>query len=129
MGRVHQLITTHGFEEAKARAVAKLDRQCIEAAFAVMTDEEQRIGVMHAGFSMTALPHKDIEEAVWTRRGGSVRLRIDSGTDEVWATGRYPVWLYRPDDLALPTNGGCENPLAGNRAWAVNEPVAFQHEH
>jgi hypothetical protein len=82
MGRVHQLITTHGFEEAKARAVAKLDRQCIEAAFAVMTDEEQRIGVMHAGFSMTALPHKDIEEAVWTRRGGSVRLRIDSGTDE-----------------------------------------------
>ena len=72
MGRVHQLITTHGFEEAKARAVAKLDRQCIEAAFAVMTDEEQRIGVMHAGFSMTALPHKDIEEAVWTRRGGSV---------------------------------------------------------
>jgi hypothetical protein len=75
MGRVHQLITTHGFEEAKARALAKLDRQCIEAAFAVMTDEEQRIGVMHAGFSMTALPHKDIEEAVWTRRGGSVRGR------------------------------------------------------
>jgi hypothetical protein len=89
MGQVHQLITTHGFEEAKARAVAKLDRQCIETAFAVMTDEEQRIGVMHAGFSMTALPHKDIAEAVWTRRGGSVRLRIDSGTDE----GGLPVGI------------------------------------
>jgi hypothetical protein len=82
MGQVHNLITTHGFEEAKARAVAKLDRQCVDTAFAVMSDEDQRIGIMHAGFSMTALPHKDIAETVWTRQGGNVKLRIDSGTDE-----------------------------------------------
>jgi hypothetical protein len=82
MGQIHQLINTHGFQEAKARAVDKLDRQCVETAFAVMSDEEQRIGIMHAGFSMTALPHKDISETVWTRQGGAVRLRIDSGVDE-----------------------------------------------
>jgi len=78
MGQVHQLIATHVFEEAKARALGKLDRQCIEAAFAVMTDGERRIGIMPAGFSMTALPHKDITEGVWTRRGGSVRPRIEA---------------------------------------------------
>lgn len=82
MGEVHQLITTHGLEEAKARAADKLDRQCVETAFAVMSDEEQRIGIMHAGFSMTALPHKEIAEPVCTRRGGPIKLRIDSGTDE-----------------------------------------------
>lgn len=82
MGEVHQLITMHGLEEAKARATDKLDRQCVETAFAVMSDDEQRIGIMHAGFSMTALPHKEIAEPVWTRRGGPIKLRIDSGTDE-----------------------------------------------
>jgi len=90
MGQVHNLITTHGFEEAKARAVAKLDRQCVETAFAVMSDEDQRIGIMHAGFSMTALPHKDVPETVWTRQGGSVKLRIDGGTDQVGTPAGIP---------------------------------------
>ncbi len=81
MGKIHQLITTHGISEAKSLTSDRLDRMCIDTAFAVMTDEEQRIGVMHAGFAMTALPHKDIQETVWTRQGGSVKLRIDSGID------------------------------------------------
>ncbi len=81
MGKIHHLLTMHGLKEAKALTADKLDRQCIDAAFAVLTDEQQRIGIMHAGFSMTALPHKDITETVWVRQGGSVKLRIESGID------------------------------------------------
>jgi hypothetical protein len=46
-----------------------------------MSDEQQRIGVMHAGFAMTALPHKAVPETVWIRQGGNIKLRVESGTD------------------------------------------------
>jgi hypothetical protein len=82
MGQVHQLITTHGVEAAKALSTDKLDRQCVETAFAIMSDEQQRVGIMHAGFAMTALPHKDITATQWVRQGGNVRLLIESGSDE-----------------------------------------------
>jgi hypothetical protein len=81
MGTIHQLILDCGVDGAKARTVGKLDRQCVETAFAVMSDEEQRIGIMHAGFAMTALPHKAVEDDVWIRQGGSIKLRIESGID------------------------------------------------
>ena len=81
MAQIHQLIRTHGLDDAKARITDKLDRQCIDTAFAVMTDEQQRVGIMHAGFSMTALPHKDIIQTVWIRQGGPVKLRVESGVD------------------------------------------------
>jgi hypothetical protein len=81
MGTVHQLILDRGVEQAKALTAGKLDRQCVETAFAVMSDEEQRIGMMHAGFAMTALPHKAIDDNVWVRQGGNIKLRIESGTD------------------------------------------------
>ena len=60
MGQIHQLILSHGIEEARARAKGsdKLHRQCLDAAFAVMSDEEHRVGMTHAGFAMTALPYK-----------------------------------------------------------------------
>jgi Plasmid encoded RepA protein len=81
MGAIHQLILEHGVDEARAKALDQLQRQCVETAFAVMSDEEKRIGVMHAGFAMTALPHKSIQDLVWTRQGGDVKLRIESGID------------------------------------------------
>jgi hypothetical protein len=81
MGKVHQLILSRGIEAAKASSEAKLDRLCIETAFAVLSDEAQRIGIMHAGFAMTALPHKDMSETVWIREGGNIRLRVESGAD------------------------------------------------
>lgn len=80
MGQVHQLILEQGLEQARRACVEKIDRQCVDAAFAVMTDEQQRVGIMHAGFAMTALPHKEIEATQWVRDGGGVRLVIDSGT-------------------------------------------------
>jgi hypothetical protein len=81
MGQVHQLILSKGIEEAKAQTADKLERQCVETAFAVMSDEQQRIGIMHAGFAMTALPHKAIDETIWVRQGNNIKLRLESGVD------------------------------------------------
>jgi hypothetical protein len=81
MGKVHELITTHGFEFAKANTEDRLDRLCVETAFAVLSDETQKIGIMHAGFAMTALPHKRLTEPVWIRDNGNIRLRVESGAD------------------------------------------------
>ncbi len=81
MGDVHQLILSRGVEAARSASDRKLDRQCVDTAFAVLGDEKQRIGIMHAGFAMTALPHKQTTTPVWTREGGFVRLRVESGRD------------------------------------------------
>lgn len=81
MGQIHQLIQAHGYEAAKATTEAKIDRLCVETAFAVMTDEQQRVGIMHAGFAMTALPHKHLDVPVWLRESANIRLRVDSGAD------------------------------------------------
>ena len=81
MGQIHQLILDHGVDEARARTHDKLDRQCVDAAFAVMSDEEQRVGITHAGFAMTALPHRAVEDLIWTRQGANVRLLVESGRD------------------------------------------------
>jgi hypothetical protein len=54
-----------------------------------MSDEEQRIGIMHAGFAMTALPHKAVGDRVWVRQGGTVRLIVESGLDP----DRAPIGL------------------------------------
>jgi len=81
MGDIHQLILRQGLDQAKAQSADKLERLCVETAFAVMSDEQYRIGVMHAGFAMTALPHKAINGTVWVRQGGNVKLRLESGFD------------------------------------------------
>ena len=82
MGQVHQLILTHGVDIARRTAVDRNERMCIEAAFEVLSDEQGRIGVAHAGFAMAALPHKSTSEPVWERDGGSVKLLVESGLDQ-----------------------------------------------
>jgi len=89
MGQVHQLIMNHGVDGARARLQGKLDRQCVNTAFAVMSDEERLIGITHAGFAMAALPHKAVQENSWERQGGPVGLLIESGL----GLGRIPVGL------------------------------------
>ena len=69
MGTIHQLILAHGIEGARARAVSKAERHAVEAAAAMLAEEESRLGITHAGFAMTSLPHKRIEEALWRREG------------------------------------------------------------
>jgi hypothetical protein len=79
MGDVHQLLLLHGLENARAFASSKLERNTIDAAAAVLADEEGRLGITHAGFAMTSLPHKRIEEALWKREGHRTTLLVESG--------------------------------------------------
>jgi hypothetical protein len=79
MGAVHQLILSHGIEGARARAVTKVERHAVEAAAAILAEEESRLGITHAGFAMTSLPHKRIEEALWRREGHRTTLLVESG--------------------------------------------------
>jgi hypothetical protein len=60
-------------------AVTKAERQAVDAAAFVMADEESRLGITHAGFAMTSLPHKRIEEGFWRREGHRTTLLVESG--------------------------------------------------
>lgn len=68
MGDVHQLILREGLENARSMAETRTERQAVEAAGMVLADEVSRLGITHAGFAMTSLPHKRIEEPLWRRR-------------------------------------------------------------
>jgi hypothetical protein len=82
MGEVHSLITKHGVEMARSMAATKAERNAIEAAASIMGEEESRMGITHAGFAMTSLPHKRIEETVWRRSGPNTTLLVASGHTE-----------------------------------------------
>jgi Plasmid encoded RepA protein len=79
MGEVHQLILREGLEGARSRAESRADRQAVEAAAAIMAEEVSRFGITHAGFAMTSLPHKRIEEPLWRRQGHRTTLLVESG--------------------------------------------------
>ena len=79
MGNVHQLILRHGLEDARTQAATKAERHAIDAAAAIMAEEESRLGITHAGFAMTSLPHKRISEGLWKREGHRTTLLVESG--------------------------------------------------
>lgn len=81
MGSVHKLILQHGVDGARAMVASKAERRAIEAAAAVLSEEEARLGITHAGFAMTGLPHKATPAAVWRREGPRTTLLIASGHD------------------------------------------------
>ncbi len=81
MGEVHQLIIRHGLDGARARAESKGQRQAIDAAGLILAEEEFRLGITHAGFAMTSLPHKRIDAPHWKREGHSTKLFVESGID------------------------------------------------
>jgi Plasmid encoded RepA protein len=78
-GRLRGQLEVLGMDRALGLASTVLDRRCIEAAHLVLTDEEAAPGYIHAGFAMTALPHKRTDAVEWIRDGADVRLRIESG--------------------------------------------------
>jgi hypothetical protein len=51
MGDVHRLIFQHGLEGARGLANSKAERLAVEAAASVLSEEESRLGIMHAGLS------------------------------------------------------------------------------
>lgn len=81
MGDVHHLILRHGLDQARTMVETKAERQALEAAAIIMAEEAGRIGITHAGFAMTSLPHRRIEESVWRRRGHLTTLLVESGRD------------------------------------------------
>jgi Plasmid encoded RepA protein len=89
MDNVHWLIRTQGIEEVRRQAVTKRERQVIEAAYQVMSDDEERIGFSYSGFALTSLPHKPVDELTWKRDGHKLTLWLQSGIDR---TG-HPVGL------------------------------------
>ncbi|MGE4049102.1 MAG: replication protein RepA [Acetobacteraceae bacterium] len=81
MGDVHRLILQHGVVGARSQAASKVERQAVDAAAFIMAEEESRLGITHAGFAMTSLPHKRIEEGFWKREGHRTTLLVESGRD------------------------------------------------
>jgi Plasmid encoded RepA protein len=90
MGDVHRLIFQHGLEGARNFASTKAERCAIEAAASMLADEEGRFGITHAGFAMTSLPHKRIENAVWRRDGHRTTLLVESGRNRSGALVGVP---------------------------------------
>jgi hypothetical protein len=82
MAKVHSLIEEHGIEAARAMASTKAERQAIEAAAAILAEEDTKLGITHAGFAMTSLPHKRILDPVWRRTTPHTTLLVASGHDE-----------------------------------------------
>lgn len=81
MGEVHRLILRHGLDGARVGAASRAERQAVEAAAALMAEEESRLGITHAGFAMTSLPHKSIAEPFWRREGHRTTLLVEAGRD------------------------------------------------
>ena len=65
--------------QARALAESSAERAAIDAAVLIMSEEESRLGITHAGFAMTSLPHKKLSEPLWRRQGGATTLLIESG--------------------------------------------------
>ena len=60
-----------------------------------MSEEAIRLGVTHAGFAMTSLPHKRINDAVWRREGARTTLLVEAGRsgrkEDLKVTTKTPV--------------------------------------
>jgi hypothetical protein len=54
---------------ARGMVASKADRRAIDAAAAILAEEELRLGITYAGFAMTGLPHKATSAPVWRREG------------------------------------------------------------
>ena len=81
MAAVHQLILSQGIEQARRQASSKRERQVVEAAHAILSEDAERIGFSYSGFAVTALPHKEPKESVWRRESPNQTLFLESGLD------------------------------------------------
>ncbi|QCG94499.1 pirin [Azospirillum sp. TSA2s] len=81
MRNIHKLLIDHGLEAARELVVDKAERRQLEIAAAVLAEESETLGICHAGFALTSLPHKDIIEPFWRREGHRITLMVESGRD------------------------------------------------
>lgn len=82
MGAVHDLVLKHGAETARSLATTKQEKLCVDIAARMLAEEEEHMGVTHAGFALTSLPHKAIDDPVWVKDGYHVRLLVESGRNQ-----------------------------------------------
>lgn len=80
--QIHHLLRTHGLETARELVNDKASRRELEIAAAVLAEESETLGICHAGFALTSLPHKNINELCWRREGHRVTLLVESGREE-----------------------------------------------
>jgi hypothetical protein len=81
MTDARQMLLLHGLDEARRLVIDKRERQRLEIAATMMTENDDNLGICHAGFALTSLPHKDTRETVWRRDGHRITLLVESGLD------------------------------------------------
>jgi hypothetical protein len=81
MMTIHDTIMEYGVEAARDMAVSKHERRLIDIAAEILAEGAERIGISHAGFALTSLPHKETREPVWRREGHRLTLLVESGRD------------------------------------------------
>lgn len=92
MAEIHQMILANGVETARKLAFDKTEMQRVDAAFSIMSDDQLSMKILHSGFAMTALPHRNCKENVWERSGGpngEIKLLVESG---LWSD-KQPVGI------------------------------------
>ena len=89
MGEIHQLIIEEGIDQARLRAVSKVDRQAVDAVAAVLAEEAARYG----------------------------GLLVHYSTDYVFDGSKSAPWLE--EDLPQPLNVYGSTKLAGEQAIAA----------
>jgi len=94
MAEIHQLIARQGIEEARRQAVTKHERQVIEAAYQMLSDDAEKMGFTYSGFALTSLPHKPQTEVTWKRDGHNVTMLIQSGLDRAGKPLGLPYGSY-----------------------------------
>ena len=94
MAEVHQLILQQGIEEARRQAATKHERQLVEAAYQVLTEDAEKIGFTYSGFALTSLPHKPQESGVWRRESHNLTLLLQSGLDSAGKPLGLPYGSY-----------------------------------
>ena len=94
MVEVHQLITRNGIDEDRRRAVTKHERNIVEAAYQVLSEDTKKIGFTYSGFALTSLPHKPLTSSIWRRKGHNFTLVMQPGTDELGKHVGIPYGSY-----------------------------------
>jgi Plasmid encoded RepA protein len=94
MDNVHWLIRTQGIEEARRQAATKRERHVVEAAYQVLSEDDERIGFSYSGFALTSLPHKPVESWTWRREGHNLTLVLQTGTDQFERPVGLPYGSY-----------------------------------
>ena len=124
MSEVHQLIVRHGIEEARRQAVTKHERQVIEAAYQVLSDEAENIGFTYSGFALTSLPHRPQTDTTWRREGHNLTMLIYQRRRSRRNTAGPSIRQLRPLYPAFFAERSNPHRLAGGRARPQHASMA-----